>query len=69
MTTETPVPNTETFDAIKKHLGGTVPCYGEPSGCCVDDKANERYCQEGCLLLRVYMAGYRQCAADLRKPD
>jgi hypothetical protein len=57
------VPNTESYEAITKHLGAKVPCYGEPGGCCVDDATNERFCDDGCLLLRVYKAGYLDGAA------
>lgn len=56
---EIDVPHTDVFDDIKRHLGGIVPCYGDPVGCCANDDANSRHCYDGCLLLKVYKAGYR----------
>lgn len=58
------IPNTEIYDMIKKHLGGKIPCYGEPGGCCVDDDTNSDYCGDECLLLRVYKAGFMDGVTD-----
>jgi hypothetical protein len=44
------------YEDIKRTLGAEVPCYGDPPGCRMDDKAD---CTEGCLLLKVYRAGER----------
>lgn len=60
------VPHKKVFEDIKRHLGGVVPCYGESTGCCVDDDTNSSHCDEGCLLLRIYKIGYRAAVDDLR---
>lgn len=64
--TERPVPHTENYAEITKHLGEAVPCYGSPVGCCASEWANEKWCQEdtGCILLEVYKRGYRAAIRD-----
>lgn len=42
------------YDNLKATLGGVVPCYGDLSGCHMDDRHD---CEGGCLLLKVYRAG------------
>lgn len=49
------VPHTETYDSLKQYLGGAIPCYGEPGGCHMDERTD---CNDGCILLKVYQAGY-----------
>jgi hypothetical protein len=46
------------YAAIKEALGDVVPCYGDPSGCCADDATNEKHCEDGCIMLRIYSAGF-----------
>jgi hypothetical protein len=50
----------KTYAELRQHLGDTILCYGETTGCVVDDETNERVCCEtGCLLLQIYRKGYR----------
>ena len=71
MITDKPnVPLTNSYDEIVKNLGCIVPCYAENNGgCCADDPTNEIHCNDesddgGCLMLRIYKAGYRAALAD-----
>lgn len=67
------VPLTGSYDEIVKNLGDIIPCYSAKNGgCCADDPTNELYCNGedgdgGCLMLRVYKAGYRAALTDLGK--
>lgn len=64
------VPLTGSYDEIRTHLSKIIPCYVD--GCCADDATNELHCNDesgdgGCLMLRIYKAGYRAAVADLQK--
>jgi len=60
---------TITYDDCKS-LSHVLLCYGEPSGCRLDDETNESVCGEGeCALLAAYKAGATTARAEAEAKD